>query len=139
MLCRSAYESQACITQMKHKNVISIWSIFQHGGRMLVFSARLFTVYGGFSRFQKTLKVNNFFTIDFQTHVFVWLLISMKFCIRIINTKRKYKSAIGHWWVSFSGRFWRTLKVNNITYYCWFSYPSLYMIINQHEILLQNH
>ena len=36
----------------------------------------------------RTLTVNNFISVDFQTHVSVWFLISMKFCTRIIDKKR---------------------------------------------------
>ena len=32
--------------------------------------------------------MNNFISVDFQTHVSIWFLISMKFCTRIINKKR---------------------------------------------------
>ena len=38
--------------------------------------------------------VNNFISVDFQTHVSIWFLISMKFCTRIINKKEGYNSAI---------------------------------------------
>ena len=38
--------------------------------------------------------MNNFIFVDFQTHVSIWFLISMKFCIRIINKKGGYESAI---------------------------------------------
>ena len=33
----------------------------------------------------RTLTVNNFISVDFQTHVSIWFLISMRFCTRIIN------------------------------------------------------
>ena len=48
--------------------------------------------------------VNNFITIDFQTQVFIWLSISMKFCTWIINIKWGYESAIAPWWVGFSAK-----------------------------------
>ena len=32
--------------------------------------------------------MNNFISVDFQTHVSIWFLISKKFCNRIINKKR---------------------------------------------------
>ena len=44
-------------------------------------------LYDVLSRSQRTLKVNNFDSVDFQTQVFIWLLISWKFCTRIINKK----------------------------------------------------
>ena len=44
--------------------------------------------YSGFSRFYRTLKLNNFIFVDFQTQVSIWFLISMTFCTsRIINKK----------------------------------------------------
>ena len=66
-----AYEKQICIGQIVSKNKIGIWNIFN----MLV-------------------KYNNFISVDFQTQVSVWFLISMKFCTRIINKKRRHESAI---------------------------------------------
>ena len=46
------------------------------------------------SRFSRTLEVNNIASDDFQTHVSMQFLISMKFCTRITNKKGKYESAI---------------------------------------------
>ena len=40
-----------------------------------------------FIEISKIFKVNNFVSADFQTQVFIWLLISCKFCTRIINKK----------------------------------------------------
>ena len=40
------------------------------------------------SRFQRTLEVNNFVSVDFQTQISIRFLISMKFCTRIINKKK---------------------------------------------------
>ena len=69
-------------------------SIFQLGERMVVLKpCRFFMVT---SRFWRTLEVNNFVSVDFQTQVSIWFLISMKFCTRIINKKggvRKCNSA----------------------------------------------
>ena len=44
-------------------------------------------LHGDFSRFSRTLEVNNFVSVDFQTQFSVWFLISMKFCTRVINKK----------------------------------------------------
>ena len=61
-------------------------SLFQLGERMVVLKpCRFFMVT---SRFWRTLEVNNFVSVDFQTQVSIWFLISMKFCTRIINKKR---------------------------------------------------
>ena len=40
-------------------------------------------------RDNKTLKVNNFISADFQTKVSIWFLFSMKLFIRIINKKSR--------------------------------------------------
>ena len=39
------------------------------------------------SRFLWNLEVNNFVSVDFQTQISIWLLISINFCTRIINKK----------------------------------------------------
>ena len=38
--------------------------------------------------------MNNFISVNFQTHVSIWFLISMKFCTRMINKKKGYEGAI---------------------------------------------
>ena len=39
----------------------------------------------------KNLQNFNFISVDFQTQVFIWILISMKFCTRIIKKKETTK------------------------------------------------
>ena len=89
--CRLAYENQVCIRQIERKNVIGIWVTFN----MMVCSARL-SLWWLF-KILKNLTLNNFISVDFQTHVAMWFLISMKFYTRIINKKGEYESAIAPW------------------------------------------
>ena len=60
---------------------VDIWVIFN----MVVCSACIFLWW-----FFKILKNfnSNFISVDFQTHVSTWFLISMKSCTRIINIKK---------------------------------------------------
>ena len=81
VFCRLAYENQVCIRQIEHKNVIDIWVTYSTW-----WCVQRASFYGDFSRFYGTLTVNNFISVDFQTHVSIWFLIRMKFCTRIINT-----------------------------------------------------
>ena len=60
--------------------------IFQHGAGMVVFEPLFFMM--TFQDFSRTLEVNKFVSVDFQTQISIWFLINMKFCIRIINKKR---------------------------------------------------
>ena len=64
-----AYENQVCIAQTVRENVTDIWNIFQNGERMVVFTGDCLeaSLYGGFSRFYRTLKVDNFISVDIQT------------------------------------------------------------------------
>ena len=75
-------ENQVCITKVLWKNFnwyckyFKTWSA--NGGIQCVF------LYDSSSR---TLKENIFVSVDFEVQTFVWKLISIKFCIRIIDKK----------------------------------------------------
>ena len=88
-------EKRRCFGAQNPSNVILFYSlsIFQLGERMVVLKPCCFFMVT--SRFWRTLEVNNFVSVDFETQVSIWLLISMKFCSRIINKKEgtKVKSA----------------------------------------------
>ena len=49
------------------------------------------SLYDGCSRFYRILKVSNFISVNFQTQVSIWFLISMKFRTRIISKKSLLK------------------------------------------------
>ena len=82
-----AYKNQVCIAQIVRKNVIGIWNIFN----MVAEWWCLASLYREFSRFYRTLKVNNLISVNFQTQVSILFLFSTKFCTRIINKKGEYE------------------------------------------------
>ena len=48
------------------------------------------TISPDFSKFLRTLEVNNFVSVDFQTQVSLWFLTSMKFCTRKLKMQKGY-------------------------------------------------
>ena len=80
--------------------------------------------------------MNNFISVDFHTHVSMWFLISMKFCTRIINKKKKrgrvYESAIVPKILCLFRirNFWNIqLKICKITIIWWNKSKHIYMIL----------
>ena len=55
---------------MVSKGVIIILNIFQHDEQMVVYKPRFFVIIFPDFKEQRTLKVNNFISVDFETQVF---------------------------------------------------------------------